>query len=112
MLPRLRRVRLTTDIQTVYTQGVNSRHSLLRISALPTQQAHSRATVVVSKRVHLNATVRNRVKRRIRATLSQLLPRIARPHDIVVTAQPRAAQADAVQLRAAVEQLLHKLNLL
>lgn len=112
MLPRSRRVRLTADIQTVYSKGVKSYHSLLRISALPTTQAHSRATVVVSKRVHGNAVVRNRIKRRVRAALQRLLPNMRASYDIVVVAQAKAAQADAAQLGLAVEQLLHRLRIL
>jgi ribonuclease P protein component len=112
MLPRSKRVRLTADIQTIYKQGVHSRHSLLRLYALPRGRAESRATVVVSKQVHLHATIRNRIKRRLRAQLSRLLPKLHKASDLVVVAQRPAAQADAAQLNTALEHALHKLHLL
>ena len=112
MLPRPKRVRLTADIQRVYTQGVKAYHSLLRLSATPTQLKHSRATVVVSKRVHLSAVVRNQIKRRVRAVLPPLLLQLKQPHDVVIVAQTKAVAAKQSELRAAVEQMLHKLRLL
>ncbi len=112
MLPRVQRVRLTTDIQTIYKQGVHYRHSLLRLYALQRNQGPSRATVVVSKQVHLHATVRNRIKRIIRAQLASLLPELKQPVDIVVVVQRVAAQADRKQLADAVHKAIKKLGLL
>ena len=112
MLPRSQRVRLTADIQRVYTQGVRAHHSLLRLSALKTDAKHSRATVVVSKRVHLHATVRNRIKRRVRAALRPLLPQVKMPHDLVIVAQSKAVDASQSDLAKALVHLLNKAHLL
>ncbi len=112
MLPRSQRVRLTADIQQIYAQGVKVHHSLLRISALQTKQFPSRATVVVSKRVHLNATIRNKIKRRVRARLKPLLPKFKQSYDVVIVAQPKAVTADYAALSQALEQSLHKLGIL
>lgn len=115
MLPRSQRVRLTADIQRVYKQGVSIRHSLLRLGAVPAEQeankGTSRATVVVSKQVHLHATVRNRIKRRIRVALRAALPQLKRPLDIVVSAQPKATTATQAELTTAVNWALQKIKL-
>ncbi len=59
-----------------------------------------------------NAVQRNRAKRRIRAVLSELQPRIASGWDIVVLARRGIHAADYAALRAALEQLLRRAGVL
>ena len=66
-----------------------------------------RVGFVVSKGVG-NAVVRNRTKRRLRAIMATELPGIPQGADVVVRAQPAAAQATFAELSEALEPLLHK----
>ena len=59
-----------------------------------------------------NAVQRNRAKRRIRAVLSELQPRIPPGWDIVVLARRGIRAADYAVLRAALEQLLRRAGVL
>lgn len=55
------------------------------IKAVPNhKRSHTRIAVVVSRKVHKRAVVRNRIRRRIYEILREELPRIATVHDIVV----------------------------
>lgn len=66
-----------------------------------------RVGFVVSKAVG-NAVVRNRTKRRLRAVVATELAGIPSGADVVVRAQPAAAQATSAQLSEALQPLLHK----
>ena len=66
-----------------------------------------RVGFVVSKAVG-NAVVRNRTKRRLRAAVAAELAGIPRGVDVVVRAQPPAAQATFAELAEALTPLLHK----
>ncbi len=66
-----------------------------------------RVGFVVSKAVG-NAVVRNRTKRRLRAAVATELTGIPNGADVVVRAQPAAAQATFAELSAALKPLLHK----
>lgn len=64
-----------------------------------------RVGFVVSKNVG-GAVVRNRVKRRLRAQTARLLSTLPPGVDVVVRAQPSAADAASKQLGAELERLL------
>ena len=66
-----------------------------------------RVGFVVSKAVG-NAVVRNRTKRRLRAVVETELTGIPQGADVVVRAQPAAAQASFVELSESLKPLLHK----
>ena len=66
-----------------------------------------RVGFVVSKGVG-NAVVRNRTKRRLRAAVATRLAGIPGGVDVVVRAQPAAAQATFAELSDSLETLLHK----
>jgi ribonuclease P protein component len=66
-----------------------------------------RVGFVVSKAVG-GAVVRNRTKRRLRAIMAAELTGIPRGVDVVVRAQPAAAQASYAELSETLKPLLHK----
>ena len=68
-----------------------------------------RVGFVVSKAVG-NAVVRNKVKRRLRAVAAGVLPEIPAGHDVVVRANPPAAQATYAELDQDVRRLVHHLG--
>lgn len=95
-----RRYRLTRpgDIRNVLRHGlrVTAPHVtlyLLTRSGEPT----SRAACVVAKRVHASAVRRHQYQRWLRAALRPLLPQLARPYDIVVTAAPTMSRLKSSQ---------------
>jgi ribonuclease P protein component len=69
--------------------------------------APTRAGIVVSKRVG-KATIRNRVKRRIREALRATYPTLRSGYDLIVIARPLAASTSMLDLSGALEQLLDR----
>lgn len=71
------------------------------VKAVPNRfRPHTRLAVVVSRKVHKRAVVRNRIRRRIYEILRGELPRITEVHDIVVivtSAEVWAAPGDELR---------------
>lgn len=85
MFPRLQRLRKSSDIQRVVTHGNRTQTPNMRTYWLnrdTSQSGPARITVVVGKKVHKNAVVRNRLKRRVRAALKSII--IPNGLDVVV----------------------------
>ncbi len=63
-------------------------------------RTHTRMAVVVSRKVHKRAVVRNRIRRRVYEILRQELPKMPRIHDIVVivtSLEPWTASSDELR---------------
>ncbi|MBW4483610.1 MAG: ribonuclease P protein component [Tildeniella torsiva UHER 1998/13D] len=123
MLPKHHRLRRSREFSQVYRQGRKavSAHLLVRAwsltpvtSAKPVaDSAHSsRIGIVVSLKVHKRAVVRNRLKRRVRAALRTLLPRLHSSQWIVISLKPEAAECEYGEFLRELEQLFTKLEVL
>lgn len=110
MLPVEHRLRTGAEFSAV-TRGpggarAGSRLLVVHINRTdPGGRRPPRVGLVVSKAVG-GAVVRNRVKRRLRAQTRALLSRVPTGCDLVVRAQPTAAEADSTVLAAELERLI------
>lgn len=84
MLAKENRFRGRTSLGLVFRRGRTSRSAGLLIRFYPTSKTGFRAAVVVSRKVHKNAVVRNRIRRRIYEFISRHKSSI-KNGDIVVT---------------------------
>jgi len=112
VLPAPNRLRERSDFATaIRAPGATRAGS--RILVVHANVTDSRAGLpprvgfVVSKGVG-NAVVRNRTKRRLRAAVATELAGIPQGVDVVVRAQPVAAQATFAELSESLKPLLHK----
>ena len=72
-------------LRYVYRHGKTVRGPLFSvISVLNQRRSSYRAAVVISRKVHKSAVVRNRIRRRLYETIRLLEADIAGPYDIVV----------------------------
>jgi ribonuclease P protein component len=102
------RLRKSRDFERVRSDGRSWAHPLLVAYARARgDDAPTRAGIVVSKRVG-KATIRNRVKRRIREALRATYPTIRSGYDLIVIARPLAASTSMLDLSGALEQLLDR----
>jgi ribonuclease P protein component len=103
------RLRRRKDFDAVFQKGQILANRLLVLRTLPNQLPHNRYGFVTSKRLG-KAVVRNRVRRRLREAV-RALP--ARPGwDVVISARAAAAQADFLELKAAVANLFVRADIL
>ena len=121
MLPKHHRLRRSRDFSQVYRQGrkAASAHLLVRVWSLtPAANAKSltssapspRIGIVVSLKVHKRAVVRNRLKRRVRAALRTLMPRLRPAQWIVISLKPEAVECEYGEFLRELEQLFTKLE--
>lgn len=79
-------------------QGSRSGRATVVAYVKQTGNAHSMAGFAVSKAVG-GAVIRNRVKRRLRAIMADLLPTLPAGTSVVIRALPRSASVDFERLR-------------
>lgn len=87
MLPRPHRLTNSADIVAVVRTGMKIETPYVRVYSLPGKDA-VRIACVVGKKVHAKAHVRHRYQRWLRAWISELLPSVSVPTDIVLVAKP------------------------
>ncbi len=112
MLPAPNRLRERAEF-TSAVRALRGSRAGSRLLVVHAHQTDARAGLpprvgfVVSKAVG-GAVVRNRTKRRLRAVVAQRLARIPTGTDVVVRANPAAAQASSRELAEALDPLVHK----
>ena len=110
MLARMYRFHGHGSLRYVYTRGKAVRGSFGVLKYAPNaKQKHWRAAVVVSKKVHKSAVVRNRIRRRIYELLRTSIDPDMQPIDIVyVVYAPSVADLPAIELQKTVWCQLQK----
>lgn len=98
----------------VYRQGRTVRGPLCAIKYAPSKRPEGyRMAVVVSKKVHKSAVVRNRIRRRLYEAVRRQEPRITQPFDMVCTVfSPAVADIPADQIDRLVFAQLHQAGIL
>ena len=110
MLPAGHRLRASSDFAAAIRGpgGARAGSTLIVVHANQTDARAGqppRVGLVVSKGVG-TAVVRNRTKRRLRALLAARVDRLPAGTDVVIRANPVAAQADSLILGAEIDRLL------
>ncbi|MDB5181482.1 MAG: putative Ribonuclease [Candidatus Saccharibacteria bacterium] len=114
MIARPNRFHGINSLRHVYARGQTVRASLLSVRYLANDRRSAyRAAVVVSRKVHKSAVVRNRIRRRIYEIIRRHAAEITRPYDIVVTVfSEQVAEMDANSLEAMVLGQLEKAEII
>ena len=100
--------RLRTPAEFARTRAAAARawtQPTLVLYVAPNELTRARVGITVSRRVG-NAVVRNRVRRRLRAALTERYDRLPASHDLLVIARPAAARAPYAELAGALDRLL------
>lgn len=86
MIAKAHRFHGFSSLKAVYGRGQTVRGPVLAVkSMLNPRRRTYRAAVVVSRKVHKSAVVRNRIRRRVYEIIRSLEGRISHPYDIVIT---------------------------
>jgi ribonuclease P protein component len=99
----------STVIQVGGAQAMNPD---LTASADLGQASPTRFGISISQKVSKRATVRNRIKRQLRAACRQLLPQLPNGWDVVIVVRPGIAPCDYHQFLQELKQLLMAAELL
>jgi len=105
------RITHSNDYKRVRHSGKSYAHPLSVIIIGDGQEENPRVGIQVSKALG-SAVQRNRVKRRLRAIISEKLPSITRNADIIIIPREPASRASFQELRSAVFELLGRAGLI
>ena len=114
MIDRTHRFQGYGSLRFVYQKGQTVRGPLCALKYITNRRRSTyRAAVVVSRKVHKSAVVRNRIRRRIYEVIREISPRINGAYDLVfIVYSDQLATVPAAQLRAAVVEKLEKAGVL
>jgi ribonuclease P protein component len=112
-LPQQHRLRRRQDFQEVYQRGKRRYGTYLTIVSLYHQPSDrspdlpvSRFGISIGHKFSKKAVVRNLLKRRIKASIRQLLPQIVGGWTVVIGVKSTAHQCEYVEILRELKQLL------
>ena len=108
MLPKANRLTRKKDFETVFKVGKGSKSDFLIFKAVKNNLPESRFGFVVSKKVSTKATVRNLVKRRLRAAVAANLETLKskKPSDVIIIALPSVKEKDFKSIKETVTTII------
>ena len=105
------RLTRSRDFRRVKENGSVARNPLLVLVFARNEEKYSRAAVVASKKIG-NAVVRNKVKRRVRASLDLIWRRVIPSWDLIFYARPVITKATYEEIQQAIGCLLTQTGLI
>lgn len=112
MLSKKYRLQKDKDFDLVFKKGKNLGSKFLFLKLRKNGLEISRFGFILSKKISKNATVRNKIKRRLREIIRKELGNIKSGFDIVIVAKPTIVGKDYLETREEVGGLLKKAGLL
>ena len=105
--PLHNRLKKQKDFEEVFAKGKTVKGSFFFLKTLERAGSPFRCAVVVPSKVSRQATIRNRLRRRILATLQLLIPADAQGFDLAIIVQ-RGFQGDEEMLKGDIEKVLRQ----
>lgn len=107
MLPKIYRVGPKRIINKVIKKGRIYKGDFLTLKYLPNGQKNLRLGINIGLWIDKRSTVRNRIKRKIKSFLLEILPNYDKPYDIMLTL--RKKPQDLAVLKGDLEKCLKNL---
>jgi ribonuclease P protein component len=111
MLPKINRLKKKKEIENIFKKGKTAGDGFLTLKILQNNSNISRFAFVVSKKVSTKAVVRNKVRRRLSATIENNFQIIKKGFDVVLVALPSLKNEDFIIIKKRTENLLTKAKL-
>jgi ribonuclease P protein component len=111
MLAKNNRIRLDKEFDRVFKTGQSFYGKVLGLKAAPNNLGITRFGIMVSLKVSKKAVVRNKIKRQIRAIISQELSLLKPGKDLVIIVFPLILDKNFEDLAKFLKNGLEKLNL-
>jgi ribonuclease P protein component len=105
------RITRSSDFKRVRRLGKSYTHPLIALVTLQSENENPRVGFVTGKSIG-NAVVRNRIKRQLRAILTDFLPFFLKKFDIVIIAREPIRKATSVEINDLIKQLLTKAKII
>jgi ribonuclease P protein component len=112
MLKKSIRIAKAKDWQTLYRRGRTVFGRGIVLKTLKSGSDISRFGVVVGTKVSKRATIRNRLKRQIRAIISQNYDKTRSGYDTIIITRPDLAKKAFAEIKNALEESFKKAGLI
>ncbi len=112
MLDKSNRLTKKSDFDSVFKGGGSAKSGFLVLRAKENHLEQSRIGFVVSNKVSGKATLRNKIKRRLRNSVRGILGKIKKPCDIVIISLPGAQKLQYPQIKESVGEIFKKSGLI
>lgn len=106
MLPKNNRLKKKKDFERVFRLGKKIKGDCFYLKFLENNLNKIRVGFVVSKNVSNKATIRNKVKRRMREVVRRMLERLKPGYDVVIVAQRGIEKEDFLKIKKKIEEAL------
>ena len=112
MLPEEYRLKKKKDFQKVIQKGKKTGEGFLILRSLKNKLKGTRIGFVVSQKVAKRASLRNKIKRRLREAIRPNLGKIKSGYDLIFFTKKGIEEKDFWQIKEAVIKLLQRAKLL
>jgi len=104
VLSKINRLTKKKDLDLVFKKGTSLKSDFLIFKVLKNNSKKLRVGFIVSKKVANKATVRNKIKRRLRAAVLSELKKNNKSADIIIIALPGAQKKEFSEIMGAVSK--------
>ncbi|MBZ9578149.1 ribonuclease P protein component [Patescibacteria group bacterium] len=111
MLPARNRLKKKKDFERVFKEGQGFKQGFLYLKIKKNNLKSSRFGFIVSKKFSPKATIRNKIKRRLRELVKIKLPEIKKGIDGIIIIIPGLEATDFHELEKIVNKLFEKAGL-
>lgn len=111
MLSKQYRLQKDKDFELVFKKGRIVSNEFLFLKLIKNNLAVSRFGFIISKKISKNATVRNKIKRRLREIIRKELAKIKQRFDIVIGVKAEILDKNYQETEKEVKSLLEKSGL-
>jgi len=112
MLPKVNRLKRKKDFERVFKEGRGVKESFLFFKWVPNKLRVSRFGFIVSKKVSKKATLRNKIKRRLREIIRMRILKIKKGIDGIFIASQGLTEKDYKELEWIINTIFKKSKLL
>lgn len=112
MLAKKNRLTKKNELIFIFKKGNIARENFLIFKFLPNYKKESRFGVIVSKKISKKATTRNKLKRRIRASLRLKIKKIKKNIDGVLIPLPGAQEKSFSEIDETINKLFRKARII
>jgi len=111
VLPKINRLQKNQDFQRVFKNGKGLREDFLFLKVLENNLGIPRFGFIVSNKISKKATVRNRIKRKLRELVREKLSKIKKNIDAVIIVRAFPETKNFKEIEKVINQLFLKANL-
>ena len=111
MLAKENRINLNKEFDRVFKTGQSFYAKVIGVKTVPTDLKYTRFGILVGLKVSKKAVIRNKVRRQIRAIISQELPNLKPGKDVVIIVLPLILEKNFEEIEKTLISGFKKLDL-